>query len=489
MAETYIPLLKAWTRLLEDGIRTPTTLSLSPLLMEQLASAYLKEGFIEYLKVQESQATADERDFQARSQKELARLAADYIRFYQDIRRSFVVDFNRDLIGVIREISQKMPLEILATAATHSYLPLIKDRASLERQITVGRDCFKKHLGYDPRGFWLPECGYYPGLEEILARNGIRYFFVDGHAIEGGKPAQVFSGYEPVVDAEAEGFRKTGLSTYSPYRVKGSSMGVLGRNTMVSLQVWSKDYGYPGDGGYREFHKQKPGSGLKYWRVTDRKSDLISKLVYDPQLAQDTVKRHAFHFVDVIEKISWEAEALGYSDPVIVGCYDTELFGHWWWEGVDWLEAVSRLIADRDHWQMVTPEMVMKNLNSLPEAQVFESSWGVGGKHYGWLNPETSWMWDTIDKARLEVKGLLEAPSGGELGLRAKAQAVKELMLMESSDWFFMVTHNSTRDYAIRRFLDHYGRLVRLTDMAKRNQFGAEAVEWLQRVEKEDDIF
>ncbi len=256
---------------------------------------------------------------------------------------------------------------------------------------------------------------------------------------------------------------------------------------MVSLQVWSKDYGYPGDAFYRDFHKQLPHSGLKYWRVTRRDANPECKLVYDRHQAQETVRRHAAHFMDTIGGIAQEADRLGYSEPLIVACYDTELFGHWWWEGVDWLEELVRLITRRGHWRMVLPDMLLQEMETIPEAQIMESSWGTGGKHFGWSNPETNWMWETIRKARQELESTAGL-AGGDLINRARNQAIKELMLMESSDWFFMVTNNHTRDYAVRRFLEHFAKLVRLTGMVRMNQFNPETIEWLKRVEEEDDL-
>jgi len=488
MAETYIPLLRTWMGLLDDGISAPITLSLSPTLMEQLASPYLRAEFVEYLRACERLAASDERSFLAHGQKDLARVAMDYRRFYQDIRHCFTMDMDEDLIGVIKDLSRRVPLEILATSATHAYLPLIHDRESLERQIAVGKECFIKHLGFEPRGFWLPECGYYQGLEDILELHDIEYFFVDAHAIEGGRPIQVFSGSAPDLEVETVEFQKTGLSTYSPYRINDRSLAVFGRNTMVSLQVWSKDYGYPGDSSYREFHKQQPGSGMKYWRVTNRQSELNSKLVYDCELAREKVKEHARHFMDTVAAVAGEANKLGFSEPLIVACYDTELFGHWWWEGVDWLGELMRLMAVRENWRVVLPGMVLKEMEDLPQARLLESSWGAGGKHFGWFNQETSWMWETIEKAREELKSINDL-TGTDPVARARAQAVKELMLMESSDWFFMVSNNHTRDYAVKRFLEHYGKLVRLVEMVRMNQFSPENQKWLQQVEEEDDIF
>ena len=126
-----------------------------------------------------------------------------------------------------------------------------------------------------------------PGLEDILELYDIKYFLLTLMPSK-GRPIQTFSGLT-AMEVETAEFQN-GLSTYSPYRIKDRSLAVFGRNTMVSLQVWSKDYGYPGDSSYREFHKQQPGSGFKYWRVTDRQSDLGSKLVYDREQAQEKVR-------------------------------------------------------------------------------------------------------------------------------------------------------------------------------------------------------
>ncbi|HBQ26387.1 MAG TPA: 1,4-alpha-glucan branching protein, partial [Syntrophomonas sp.] len=134
-------------------------------------------------------------------------------------------------------------------------------------------------------------------------------------------------------EVEIATFARTGLSTYRPYRIKDKEITVYGRNSMVSHQVWSADYGYPGDPDYREFHKQDQRSGFKYWKVTDRRI-LDGKQAYNPDQAALRAKQHAVHFVKSLEENSREARKLGFTSPSIVGCYDTELFGHWWWEGV-----------------------------------------------------------------------------------------------------------------------------------------------------------
>jgi len=485
MAETYVPLVMTWSRLLAEDIHACVTISLSPTLIQQLASEYIRTGFVQYLKECEKKARWDERHYLAVGEQELARVAQDYQRFYQEVRRSYQVDLGGDLLGAFKHLRDRVPLEIITTAATHSYLPLLKDQSGLERQIAMGKASFARHLGFEPRGFWLPECGYYPGIEEILTQHGFKYVFVDGHAIEGGLPAQAFSG--PYGLSEVEVFSETGLSTYSPYIVKGHELKVFGRNAMISRQVWSKDNGYPGDPHYREYHKKAPQSGLKYWRVTDRGLDQSSKLPYDRGRALQIAGQHAGHFVKLVDDMLKEAEKMGYPDPLVVACYDTELFGHWWWEGVDWLEEVARQVVEKDNWHMVLPGRVLSQRSLLSSANLFESSWGAGGKHLGWSNNETSWMWETLAKAREELsRG--EGPLS-KWGERAQQQAIKELMLMESSDWFFMVTNNYTRDYAIKRFLEHYAKLIRLTSLVKLNRFDARDQSWVMKIEQEDKVF
>ncbi|MGE5415604.1 MAG: 1,4-alpha-glucan branching protein domain-containing protein [Acidobacteriota bacterium] len=488
IAETYIPFIQSWSRLMRDGLTAPLTISLSPTLLEQVSSEYVQEQFIEYLKHQEHAAIADERYYRAQGQLEYASLAADYQRFYQEVRRDFITEFDCDLLGVISRMRQHVPLEILATAATHAYLPLIRDKKSLQRQIETGVETFTRRLGVKPDGFWLPECGYYQGLEDILIDQGVKFFFVDSHAIEGGKPPQIFSDMEVFTEDDIEVFQETGLSTYRPYRIKDKPIAVFGRNAMVSYQVWSKEYGYPGDAVYREFHKQSPRSGLKYWKVSDRNSGSSAKTVYSRGEAQNKLRSQAGHFINVLDDVAGEAVKMGFQDPLIVACYDTELFGHWWWEGVDWLEEVMRRLNQHGNIKMELPSTILQGQDRFAGAQVFESSWGVGGKHMGWDNKETVWMWDTIYQAQQDFEAI-EDSSGSDLIDLAVKLARNELMLMESSDWFFMVTNNHTRDYAMKRFFDHYARFARMVEMVKLNRFDEQSVAWLNKIKLDDEIF
>ncbi len=484
MAETYIPMLQCWQRLWEEGLKVPITISLSPTLLEQLSSKYIQEEFISYLKEREYLAAEDERYFMASNEPEKARLAAFYFNFYRDIRRDFTVEFNKDIVSVVKKMQDEGKIEIITTAATHAYLPLLGEK-SLQRQVEWGKKIYQKYFDCSPRGFWLPECGYFKGLEDILLMHGFEYFYVDSHAIEGGKPIEAFSQGFDNEEIEIETFASTGLSTYRPYRVEGKDISVFGRNSMVSHQVWSADYGYPGDVDYREFHRHSPRSGLKYWSITDR-NNTENKMLYNPQLALKRIRTHAWHFVNSLENTGEEAKKLGFNSPLIVGCYDTELFGHWWWEGVSWLEAVIRLVNASEKIDMVLPADVG---SARYEAQLFESSWGMGGKHYVWLNTETAWMWDIINNAEEEFETLKNFTDDSVLCQDVAEQALKELLLVESSDWLFMVSSNLTRDYAMKRFFEHYTKLLRLSETMRNQNLNEDFQKWLRKIQYEDDFF
>jgi 1,4-alpha-glucan branching enzyme len=318
MAETYIPLLINWLKLCDEGKETHITMSFSPVLLEQLNSKYIKQEFVKYLKEREAMSRADERYYLSQSDREFARIAAYYANFYRDIRRDYEMELDRDVIQALRFLQNRGQLEIITTAATHAYLPLL-DRASLEDQVYWGKRLYEQLFSIEPQGFWLPECGYFQGIEDVLIENGFKYFFVDSHAIEGGKPLGAMSPGGNGEEVEIETFAATGLSTYRPYRVEDRDITVFGRNSMVSQQVWSADYGYPGDEAYREFHKSSERSGFKYWRVTNRSQSLDKKQPYDPDRAQLKVKQHAAHFVQNLENTGKRAVEMGFNSPLIIG--------------------------------------------------------------------------------------------------------------------------------------------------------------------------
>jgi len=467
MADTYIPLLDTLNQLVNDGIMPKITISISPVLLEQLADAYIKEMFEEYLKERIDLAEGDVKRFQRK--KEYQKLAQFYVDYYTNILESFR-RYNRDLPGAFRELQDMGAIEILTSAATHAYLPLLLNDEWVYFQIKVGVETYRKFFKRRPRGIWIPEMAYRPkghwkgplgeeksrrGIEEILEDLGLEFFFVDAHAIEGRRIRTLFSGGE-TVENDPNWIPRG--SVYNSYKVKGSSVVVIGRNMETSLQVWSRDVGYPGDPWYREFHKIDNVSGMHYWRVTSKEIPLEGKKVYNPEMAMERVRVHAEHFSNLIRNLLRDKD----ESNIIMSPYDAELFGHWWFEGIKWIELVIRRLHDDD---IVILRTISEYIDAYPpvdEIDLPESSWGYGGKHMTWWNDKTLDYWRKeydAEKKALDLRTYIRYKNGKK---RYIVQALRELLILQSSDWAFLIFTNQAPDYAEERYNKHYSRFLQL---------------------------
>lgn len=434
------------------------------------------------------------------SDPHLRYLAEWYKNWYENIKQAFDVRFNRDIIGAFRRLQDEGYIEITTSAATHGYLPLLSRDSSIVGQLKAGIQSYKRLFGRQPTGIWLPECAYRPayitdggrrrpGLETWLARNGIKVFFSETHTITGGQPVGVAAGdvigpygaikRRYVIPTRQMILPERQASTYQPYYVsetiagagadEHSGVAVIGRNNRTGMQVWSADWGYPGDFDYREFHKKAGTSGLQYWRVTGAKTDLAYKDYYHPDWAAYKVDQHAedyAHLVsDLLRAYNKETGRFG----LIASNYDTELFGHWWFEGVTWLGKVLRLLASNPDVELTTAS---RHISLHPPTEVLhipESSWGAGGTHFTWDNADTHWMWGPIHEAEQRMESLAAAyPAASGDALFVINQAARELLLLQSSDWPFLVTTGQAREYAIRRFSQHIERFDRLAESLER---------------------
>jgi 1,4-alpha-glucan branching enzyme len=257
-----------------------------------------------------------------------------------------------------------------------------------------------------------------------------------------------------------------------PYYVHSANVAVYGRDERTGLQVWSAAHGYPGDFLYREFHRKDDHSGLQYWRITGAQVDLGQKDLYDPQPALKQVHLHADHFVHILEEeVNRYYEATG-KPGIVVSAYDTELFGHWWFEGVTWLKEVLRRLDKNDTVALMTAG---DYLEAYPPDEVItlpESSWGQGGGHWTWLNPDTEWMWPLIHSAERRMEELVARYPQAEGELRQVLnQAARELLLLESSDWPFLISTGQAREYASGRFQQHLARFHHLASIAASGTF------------------
>lgn len=490
-SDTYIPLLDALYDLKLRGYLFRLTLGLTPVLLEQLADPIVISNLVQFLEEKIDRARSDVKRFEAAGETHLEYLAKFYLDRYSRVLRSFSERFDRDIVGAFRKLQDEGYIEILASAATHAYLPLLERDSSIYAQLQVGKTSYLRHFGKEPRSIWLPECGYRPsyyteksgrryikpGLESFLEEMGIKCFLAETHMIEGGEPVgkareEVIGPYASIprryvvpLASYAEPVRKT---TYLPYWVQSAKVAAIGRNNRTSMQVWSAEWGYPGDYQYREFHKRDGISGLHYWKVTGANLDLAYKEHYDPYQAQQRVNEHSTHFAKLVEQLLLDFYQGTGEFGIIAAAYDSELFGHWWFEGVDWLKQVLYKLGQSDVVELTN---VSDYLEQHPPQDILvlpEGSWGLGGGHFTWSNVDTEWMWSLIHDAELRMERLVAMyPQAEDSMKEVLNQAARELLLLQSSDWQFLVTTGQARLYAENRFLQHLDRFQQLCGSAE----------------------
>jgi len=482
LTETYIPLLLALRRLAAEEIPYRLTLSISPPLLSMLADPLLQQRYREHLG-----RLGDLLDQERRRTSGDGHLSYLVDHYSQRLEETITCweALDGDLVGAFGELEAEGYLDILTSGATHGYLPLLQVTPEAVRaQIAVAVAHHEAHLGRRPRGIWLPECGYFPGLDRELARHGLRYFVADAHGLHLARP-------------------RPRLGTSRPLFCAGSGVGAFGRDPETSAQVWSRERGYPGDPVYREFYRdigfdleadqvadwiqpdgRRTYTGIKYHRITgatDRKE------LYDPFWARERAVEHARDFVDHRREQVRGLQAQG-PPPVVLAPYDAELFGHWWYEGPWWLEETLRqAAAGEDELQLTT---MGEYLAAHPTQQVSspaQSSWGDGGYHAYWLNGKTEWLYPHLHRAAEQMVELARAhPSARGVTRRALNQAARELLLAQASDWAFILRTGTATGYAARRTRSH---LCRFHTLHQEILAGQIRRDWLERLEYVDSIF
>ena len=493
-AETYLPLLRVLGRLERDSIGLHCNLNLSPILMEQLAHPIFLAEFPKYVERKIVAAREDEAFFTQSGEAHYAETARFWQRFFTQALDDFQA-LDGSIIEGFKHFHQAGLIEIITCGATHGYMPLLGTDESVRAQIRTAVQTHIRHIGEHPKGIWAPECGYRPagfwnypvpnadgsptppgferiGVEQALSESNLDFFFVDTHLVEDSErissPYELLRGSIPRDPQTVAMTHHDYRSLYQPYYVDGSygtsddsgkhyATTIFPRDPRTGVQVWSGDTGYPGDANYVDFHKKRWPGGHRYWRVTGQKVEMGDKEPYDPQQAAARIQVHAAHFVHLVE----DALRNGANDdvpPILCSPFDAELFGHWWFEGPLWLEAVARLMHRSSTGLELTS--CSSYLEKYPRAgflALHEGSWGAEGANQVWLNPETSWTYTHIYPAEFYTREVCTEGRWrhSELGTKIVQQLCRELLLLESSDWQFLITTGAARDYAELRFLTH----------------------------------
>ena len=483
ITETYIPLLLVFDNLIQDGIDFRLTLSITPTLASMLADPVLQSRYV--VRLERLMDLAEKEVTRTQSDPHFAPLARTYHALFARIYDAFVHRYRKKLLDAFRRLQRLGYIEIMASAATHAYLPLLSvNEAAVRAQIKVGTEHYRQVFGKTPAGFWLPECGYFPGVDDFLDEAGIRFTILETHGITRADERPRYGVHAPV---------------YCP-----SGVAAFGRDPECSRQVWSASEGYPGDYDYREFYRDigydldedyirpyihldgiRTDTGIKYHRITG-KGDF--KEPYVPQWAARKAEIHAEHFLEERTRQISRLDELMDRIPLIVAPYDAELFGHWWFEGPQWLDHLIRKIATRhDTIRLVTLSEYLNEYRINQTATPCLSSWGSGGFNEVWLNGRNDWIYPHLHTAGAMMEELTARhPHPAGLELRALNQAARELLLAQASDWAFMINAGNMADYAtrrIRKHLDHFHRLKEQIESATVDE------KWVETLENQDNIF
>ncbi|MCX5703694.1 MAG: DUF1957 domain-containing protein, partial [Candidatus Omnitrophica bacterium] len=483
ITETYIPLIWVFERLVADKIDFRLTLTLSPTLISMLSDPLLEERYIKH--INRLIELAEKEIHRTAWQPEFNSLARMYLNQFSQARDTFE-RYGRNIVNAFKAFQDLGKLEIVTCGATHAYFPLMDVcKESVRAQVKVAATHYEQVFGRRPKGIWLPECGYHPGHDEIFKEAGIRYFFSDAHGVLHGSPRPKYGVFAPVY-------------------CKGTSVACFSRDLESSKQVWSSIEGYPGDYSYREFYRDigfdleydyirpyihpdgvRINTGIKYYRITGPANH---KEAYDPHCAKEKAAQQAGNFMFNRQKQVEYLYDLMQRKPIIVSPYDAELFGHWWYEGALWLEFLIRKIAcDQDEIRLIGPS---EYLAENPRNQVITpslSSWGWKGYSEMWLQGSNDWIYRHLHVASERMTELAKSnPSVNGLLKRALNQALRELLLAQSSDWAFIMGTGTHTSYAIKRTKDHLLRFTRLYEDIKSNSIDEG---WLADIEYKDNIF
>jgi 1,4-alpha-glucan branching enzyme len=459
ITDSYLPLYRVLRDAAARGSRFRLTLSLSPTLLAMLADPLLKARYRGYL---DRLLALCGREC-ARGDGTRRALAAHYQERLVGLRALYEEALDADLIGAFAALQREGVLELMTTAATHGYLPLLRSEpAAVRAQLRVARDAFRDAVGVPSPGLWLPECGWFEGLEEEVRGAGFRWCVLDAHGLGRGAPAPAAGVHAPL-DA--------------------GGLAVFGRDPVSAREVWSRETGYPGHPDYREYHRDiglEPGApevlgdflppgvaaaptGLKYHRVTGSGA---RKAPYDPAAALARARHDAATFVACRRQ---DLAALAPMDrpPILVAPYDAELFGHWWYEGPEFLAGVIAETDAAPDLEAVTLGGHLAEWGTAGGIRPAASSWGEHGYNGAWLRPETGWVWVELHRAAGAMAALLRAQdmagAADSLTARALRQAARSLLLAQSSDWTFHLGRSGAGPYAERRLRDALARFGYLT--------------------------
>ncbi len=482
ITETYLPLLRAFGNLKNKGVRFRITMSITPPLANMLSDRLLAERYNRYLG---SRLLLAQKKYKEEKNLKKREILLFYKNRYSALKET-LKNLNGNILDGFKNFQDEGFLEIITCTATHEILPLELHEESRYAQVKTSVDEYERFFGRKPKGIWLGECAYTPGVDKILGENGIEYTFVDSHGLLYGTPSPLYGVHSPVVS--------------------GAGVAFFARDPEASKQVWSAREGYPGDFNYREFYRDlgydlddeevrkflHPGgfrfdSGIKMHKITG-KVPLDKKELYDREKAKEMAEIHAGNFMFNREREAEYLMSVMDREPVIVAPFDTELFGHWWFEGPDFLESLlEKIFRFSEVIDTMSPSDYLEKYPVNQLSQPAPSTWGDGGYFKVWLNEKNDWIYPELYLMGEKMINFAER-FGSSSGIRKRVlnQMARELMLAQSSDWAFLITTETAVDYSVRAEKFHIAAFYELAEMLESGRIDESFLNYL---ETKDSIF
>ncbi len=481
--ECYLPLLELLQTWERERLNVRVTLSVSPtlgaMLLDPLLSARCERRLNALLEL------AGKEVVRTRWEPALHRLAAFYLERFRRLRQLWL-DCDRNLMGAFRRLHEARRIELITCAATHAVLPLLADHPpSVRAQVRTALDHHRACFGGVPRGFWLPECAYDPAVEPALVEANLYWTVLETHGLLHGTPRPRYGVFAPV-------FTPAGLA-------------VFGRDPDSARQVWSREGGFPGDPHFRDFYRDigfdleweyvrpylpspdhRGFTGIKYHRITGPAG---ATEVYDRDAAVRVARAQARRFLEGRRAQLQRLETFMDRPPILVAPFDAELFGHWWYEGPEFLDALVReAAAHPEGIHLDTPGEYLRRHRTHQLVQPAASSWGEEGYLAVWLSEKNAWVHRHLAVARERMSELAKRwpVPPAEREARALRQAAREVLLAQASDWPFLLHHGSNPGYARRRLREH---ILRFNSLYRQLTQGAIDEAWLSQIEALDNLF
>ncbi len=476
LVECYLPLLETLENAAKAKDQEPkVTIGLSPTLLSLLDDQVLKDRFEKWVTIRLEVLNTIEKD----NLKAVLHLKDHFNRQLESWK-----DCQGDLIGRFKKLQILDVIDILTCAATHGYLPLLRENPeTVKAQLKTAVTEHERFFMSPPLGIWLPECAYYEGLDELMAESGLRYAVLDGHGLLNADPRPRYGLYAPICTRRGVAF--------------------FGRDSESTLPVWSARDGYPGNANYREFHRdfgwdlsieelkkigitEKRPLGIKLFKISSKNTSLENKQEYDPQSAKESVEKDAENYLIDRKKQLIKLEKSMQIDPLLIAPFDAELFGHWWFEGPQFLSHLFSK-SKKEGVKLITLKEALQGSRQIQLCNPSPSSWGQGGFHKYWLNKSNAWIVHEWSKAGREMVRICSNCLVEESNIKIIKQAGRELLLSQSSDWSFILKAGTTTELARERINLHLKRFWMLINSINDNETIDN--DFLKEIEKEDCIF